>query len=464
MEGIIDPLTASAVQRYVDSTSCDNFGALLTAIQVRLGRQIPREEKGFISSALRCRRMKDAEVSRRTDSLFPAPLSVDNCEQVIGNILMVTAYSDDYTIGSLCEKVNRNYAVQHGYEFISEVLPLSIISSAISPKKHCAWYKIALLRKLFADVANLQAKGILYVMWIDADAIVVDHSIKLTDIISRCGGRDLIIAEDMNTGCLINSGVFMLRTTHWSRDLLDDVWNCEKYDDVTFYEQSAMIRTLQVKKEDLDSVSPFHSFLPNAAQGIKLFPHTAVLPLADFNSNKGILCNDVKAYNDMMSAGDAISGSPAGELSERCTAEDGSGTPARRSGTKKLDVPNHCYRASGNFCTLCQRTVGNNLKRAAGQAVDHSPSLFVFHPAGMPDKLTLLCAALLKYNVPWDFLGHGTQANPDSHAISSGGSAGQQSVGSVGGAIAPLRLVRGKLGQIPQADQHHLLSRMPKQA
>ena len=480
---VVDPLTASNVQQYVDSFPSDNFGNILTGIQTSLGRQLSRDEKGFISTALRSRRMKEASIYRETDSIYlhSGDDSVTGSEDIqsFSNVLIVTAYSDDYTIGTLCEKVNRSYATLHGYEFHSEVLPLDEMSVAIAPKKHCAWYKIALLKKLFADVDQLRAKKIQYIMWVDADAIIVDHTIKLADIVSRCGSRDLIIAEDMNTGCQLNSGVFMLRTTRWSRDLLNDVWNCAKYNDRTFYEQSTMVRVLNTKKEDLDSVTPFHSYLPNAYTGVKLFPHTAVLPLAEFNSNRGILCNDVKAYESYVLS--VQNGSAPVDATQSSTqypvqtlalpdghniSDDTDHTTlvnaaerVPRKGQGKLAVPSECYQTSGNFCTLCQRTVGSNHKRTEGSVINANPSLFVFHPAGMPDKLTLLYAALYKYKVPYNLAADILRAQS---ATTSSGDMQDSSVVAQR-VIAPLRLVRGKLGQIPQADQHHLLCRLSKQ-
>ena len=427
--------------------------------------------------------MKAAELSRDADSLFPVAVGTTS----VGNVLMITAYSDDYSIGTLCEKVNRTYAEKHGYEFISEVLPLDVISEIIAPKKHCTWYKIALLKKLFADVSYLESKRIRYILWIDADAIAVDHEVRFADIIERCNQRDLIIAEDMNAGCLINAGVFMLRTTGWSRDFINDVWDCVKYDDVTFYEQSAMIRVLRSKKEDLDSVSPFHSYLPNAVQGVKLFPHTAVLPLSDFNSNRGMLCNDIRDFEDFVrsvcedtatSAPNTVSDGESAGATATVTAADtttdtttesvkdiiavnahsshtaltrsdaSSGMNPRRGVSKKLSVPNLCYQASGSFCSLCQRTVGTNRKCVAAAAANYNPSLFVFHPAGMPDKLNLLLTALHKYKVPYDLAGAIRKSLlPRSSVVADG-------VSDTAMTPAPLRLVRrNRLRTI----RHHLI-------
>ena len=59
------------------------------------------------------------------------------------------------------------------------------------------------------------------------------------------------------SGCLINAGVMLIRVSEWSRTLWQEVWDCNKYDDVTFYEQSALIRRLRAKREGLGKWSFF---------------------------------------------------------------------------------------------------------------------------------------------------------------------------------------------------------------
>ena len=49
----------------------------------------------------------------------------------------------------------------------------------------------------------------------------------------------------------------MIRVSEWSRTLWQEVWDCNKYDDVTFYEQSALIRRLRAKREGLGKWSLF---------------------------------------------------------------------------------------------------------------------------------------------------------------------------------------------------------------
>ncbi|KAH9152228.1 hypothetical protein AeRB84_005304 [Aphanomyces euteiches] len=201
-------------------------------------------------------------------------------------IAMFTAYSTDYSIGYACESVNRMYAEARGYEFHTDVLSYQDMMAAIAPRQFCGWYKVAIIRRFLADMAALRQRGIGYIMWIDADAVVINQDIDVHDLIRRAGYRDLIIAEDVNPCCLINTGVVLIRVSEWSAALWEDVWAARKYFDVFYYEQSALMRCLKTRLEGLDAVKPFHSYVNNGPSGDKLFPHTCVVPHLDLNSNR----------------------------------------------------------------------------------------------------------------------------------------------------------------------------------
>jgi hypothetical protein len=199
-------------------------------------------------------------------------------------VLICSAYSDDYTIGRLSEAVNRAYAALHGYRFWSVVLPYEDMLGQIAPRMHVTWFKVLLLRDLLAQA---KIRGISWVMWIDADAIVIEPSVRvLEDIVASAGARELVIGEDMNPSCLINAGVMLVRVCAWSVALWDDVWASKRYWSVPFYEQSALIGALRARQEGLEAVRPFHSHVRGGPQGPKHFAHTCVLPSLDFNSNR----------------------------------------------------------------------------------------------------------------------------------------------------------------------------------
>ncbi|RHY33733.1 hypothetical protein DYB32_001459 [Aphanomyces invadans] len=201
-------------------------------------------------------------------------------------IAMFTAYTTDYSVGYACDTVNRMYAARHGYEFHSDVLPYDAMMGAISPRQFCGWYKVLMIQRFLADMDELRRRQIGYLMWIDADAVVVNQAYQVERLLQRSGYRDLIISEDVNPCCLINTGVLLIRVSEWSRSLWSDVWAARKYFDVFFYEQSALMRCLKMRLEGLDAIQPFHSFVKHGPRGDKLFPHTMVTCHLDLNSNR----------------------------------------------------------------------------------------------------------------------------------------------------------------------------------
>lgn len=73
------------------------------------------------------------------------------------------------------------------------------------------WSKIGLIKRYLP--------GCDWLMWIDADAMVMNHTFSLESIIAGCQeGTDLIICKDYPTGDPkgINAGVFLIRNCEWS--------------------------------------------------------------------------------------------------------------------------------------------------------------------------------------------------------------------------------------------------------
>ena len=48
----------------------------------------------------------------------------------------------------------------------------------IFPRKHCTWYKVHMLLRLLEDEDMLIKKRINYILWLDADAVVIHHEVK----------------------------------------------------------------------------------------------------------------------------------------------------------------------------------------------------------------------------------------------------------------------------------------------
>jgi len=361
----------------------DNFRDIQSVIRkvtLQGSRDLTKRERSAISRALHHSAALRAERLRACDSIFAEHEGYELREMT--NFLLVTAYSDDYSVGRLTEQVNRAYASKHQYLFHSVQLPSEDMLSAIAPKKHCAWYKIYLLKKLLANRQFLYDNRVGYLMWIDADAIIVDHARPLHTVVAQAAERDLIIAEDMNVGCLLNSGVFLVRTTQWAVDFVDDVWRCSQYDTVPFYEQSSIIRCLRHRSEWIHHLLPFHSFVAGGPPDPKLFAHVAVLPIRALNSNRGVTCRDVEYFRAMSEApGD---GHPDSQYYLTC----------------------RYYFVHGNYCSICNRGTDFRpdaaIRSSTSASSEEITSIFAYHPAGMANKELLIQTAIWRY-------GHGNR-------------------------------------------------------
>eukprot|EP00913_Durusdinium_trenchii_P028253 g26484.t4 len=150
---------------------------------------------------------RDAEVifrvlqQHRPDTTLQAQLQAakDAAELPGGKgLLLLTAYSRNYAPGKV-------YAERHGYDFECDVLPADEMLDAIAPRDAHTWYKVLMLRRAIAAGKH----G--FVVWIDADALVVDQEKPLEAFIAQAEGRDLIVQEDLSAECRINCGVMIFR-------------------------------------------------------------------------------------------------------------------------------------------------------------------------------------------------------------------------------------------------------------
>jgi len=306
-------------------------------------------------------------VNMSTQALNMSTLEQDMSTQTGIQFKIITAFSDNYTVGKLCAKVNTIYAKNNKYWWWKDVLTQEQMLEVVSPRTHCTWYKVHMfldeLKRALADFLveneeenrNVQSKHIHetmkttkkplpllngstsggevlkegdYLVWMDADAVFIDHDKKLEDIVMRAEYKDLIIGEDMHVGNLVNCGVILIKVSTWSLKLWEKVFACRKYDDVTYFEQSALHKVLKMNKEfapffnvnqchggrgknekdqngkiiieeDKKVLTPWHSFCINndndhldfnnkdidGANEVKVFEHSSIFPMHLLNSN-----------------------------------------------------------------------------------------------------------------------------------------------------------------------------------
>lgn len=109
-----------------------------------------------------------------------------------------------------------------------------------------AWNKIVLVQRLLEEYD--------LVGWIDSDAIIVDGSEDIGAELDDAHDLYIVAHRDGNPPTeVINSGVFMVRDTDWTRRFLAAVWDQEDLIDHMWWENAAIMRLLGW---DLDAEPP----------------------------------------------------------------------------------------------------------------------------------------------------------------------------------------------------------------
>ena len=106
-----------------------------------------------------------------------------------------------------------SYAEKYNYAVI-------IYDKPFNDEVAMCWNKIATIME---NLKNYQ-----YLVWIDADAIIVNFNIKIESFIDKYPEYDLYLCEDIviQKEC-INSGVMIIKNTPWTNNLFYKVWNSQ---------------------------------------------------------------------------------------------------------------------------------------------------------------------------------------------------------------------------------------------
>lgn len=154
-------------------------------------------------------------------------------------LCLATAYDDAYSaMGDLCAASLARYAAAHGLELcVSRTLP--------DTGRPPAWAKIPVIERLLDD-------GCDFVLWVDADAVVVRAEPDIRAEIAA--DKNLYLACHQLTGSPMpgmtvsldvpNTGVMLLRNTLWTRDFLRAVWAREAYLRHRWWENAAVLEVM----------------------------------------------------------------------------------------------------------------------------------------------------------------------------------------------------------------------------
>ena len=301
-----------------------SYRSLVQALTAQLQRPLRKDEKALLTRLIHGRHdRQDAQAQVQTarhdrqDALAqgqgqaalaqPEPEAAAAAVPPPANkILVISAFSSNYLVGHLTAPVNQAYAERHGYGFECEWPTLEEMRAVIAPRVHGSWFKVYMINRLLqkysgrrsSKTSPQQAEAYTHLLWIDADAVVINHEQTVEEILQRAGAAaNLVIAEDMTPCCLLNAGVMLIRICAWSTALWKDVWDepwAAKYHSKPYYEQSALIRWLQHHGEDIgaaagpaaaEAPAPFHSHLGGKA--LKRTEHLCILSHWDWNTNWG---------------------------------------------------------------------------------------------------------------------------------------------------------------------------------
>ena len=117
------------------------------------------------------------------------------------------------------------YAERHGYELIT--------STDSDPRRPPAWAKVPMLREALESFE--------LVLWIDADAVIVDGSADIADELKADRFLGLVRHGELEVP---NTGVMLWRSGEPARELLDRAWNATRFIHHPWWENAALLDAL----------------------------------------------------------------------------------------------------------------------------------------------------------------------------------------------------------------------------
>lgn len=148
--------------------------------------------------------------------------------------------------GRLTSEVAKTYAQQHGYRAI-------VATQVLDASRPAAWSKLLLIEQYLQTNPACE-----WILWIDADAIIVNPACRLEDLIDE--QADFIVAEDVPPS-RINTGVFLTRNKPATLNLLRRAYAKTQFVHHPWWEQLAVAEALLESDGTLRSkIVPRHCF------------------------------------------------------------------------------------------------------------------------------------------------------------------------------------------------------------
>ena len=229
------------------------------------------------------------------------PMKLSRTEVHIDMVTLDTKYENGNHMGILTGN-RMEYAMHHyyNYYFASTILPGA---------KHLAphFSKLAAIELLLND--DLAEKQ--WIVWTDSDVFVTNFSKKFETIIEQYAHAetDMIIARDLkHDWTLLNTGVFMLRNSEWTRNFLSSILNSDAAVKKTSKLNSKTKSSFLVDQDVIINHLLAQGEIHHSEDGrVEINEHVSVIPTRTMNSfcrPYGVYLDWDKGYDGTWEQGD----------------------------------------------------------------------------------------------------------------------------------------------------------------
>ena len=150
------------------------------------------------------------------------------------NIIVAQYYTKNISYGQFSEKLNSTYCEKNGYTYFLETNEELIRTKSDGRSFH--WYKPFLILDALNDNPNCD-----YVLYLDMDAIFINHDRKIEEFISD--DYDILMAKDYGPS-FSNTGVILFKNNEETKKFLIDWWDSgetlPKYKTSFWWDQSCI--------------------------------------------------------------------------------------------------------------------------------------------------------------------------------------------------------------------------------
>lgn len=134
------------------------------------------------------------------------------------------------------QKTKRLYCQIHGYDYIED-------ESVYDNTRPIPWSKILLIQKYLPNYD--------YIVWIDADAMIMDNKQKLEDKIQLMGEKDIMCLEHYKD---ISTGVLFIKNTAYSMAFMDRLYSKKEFTNSPNWEQDAFIHMWETEADSKEHI------------------------------------------------------------------------------------------------------------------------------------------------------------------------------------------------------------------